>query len=232
MIIDYNVTKDDRKKLVEAISDIESVKAEYQGAPDFSYHIGKIKVNRSGKVDVPLHDAKELILQLRERGFEAIDPLKEIMEQDEDAVDEEKTDEVSGTCISMPKSLLSEAGIENLKKIVDSKKNLICKAIGASELPIEISEDKISFPWFRHWDSPEELNAYTHLISALCDMAKDAKRVTAKEKETDNDKYAFRCFLLRLGFIGDEYKADRKVLLRNLSGSSAFRSGKKGSDAE
>ena len=51
--------------------------------------------------------------------------------------------------------------------------------------------------------------------------------VTAKEKETDNPKYAFRCFLLRLGFIGDEYKADRKILLRNLSGSSAFRTGKK-----
>lgn len=43
----------------------------------------------------------------------------------------------------------------------------------------------------------------------------------------DNEKYAFRCFLLRLGFIGDEYKADRKVLLKNLSGSSAFKDGAK-----
>jgi len=56
-------------------------------------------------------------------------------------------------------------------------------------------------------------------------MAKTQKRVTAKEKDTDNDKYAFRCFLLRLGFIGDEYKAARKILLRNLSGSGAFKSG-------
>ena len=46
-----------------------------------------------------------------------------------------------------------------------------------------------------------------------------------KEKETDNDKYAFRCFLLRLGFIGSEYKAERKILLRNLTGSSAFKNG-------
>ncbi len=44
--------------------------------------------------------------------------------------------------------------------------------------------------------------------------------------ETDNDKYAFRCFLLRLGFIGDEYKAARKILLGNLTGNSAFRHGK------
>ena len=57
-------------------------------------------------------------------------------------------------------------------------------------------------------------------------MSKDAKRITAKEKPVDNEKYAFRCFLLRPGFIGGEYKTDRKILLRNLSGSSAFKSGK------
>lgn len=56
-------------------------------------------------------------------------------------------------------------------------------------------------------------------------MARNAKRVVAKEKETDNDKYAFRCFLLRLGFIGAEFKTERKILLRNLVGTSAFRSG-------
>ena len=72
---------------------------------------------------------------------------------------------------------------------------------------------------------PDEVRAYTHFITALCEMARNQKRVTAKEKETDNDKYAFRCFLLRLGFIGADYKTERKILLRNLSGSSAFRNG-------
>jgi hypothetical protein len=38
-----------------------------------------------------------------------------------------------------------------------------------------------------------------------------------------NEKYTFRCFLLRLGFIGPEYKDERKILLRNLSGSSAYK---------
>ena len=60
-----------------------------------------------------------------------------------------------------------------------------------------------------------------------------AKRVTAKEKEVDNDKYAFRCFLLRLGFIGAEFKTERKILLQTLTGSAAFKSGaKKGGDAK
>ena len=56
-------------------------------------------------------------------------------------------------------------------------------------------------------------------------MSVTQKRVNAAEKEVDNEKYAFRCFLLRLGFIGSEYKTQRKILLRNLTGSSACKSG-------
>lgn len=85
---------------------------------------------------------------------------------------------------------------------------------------------------FADGSNPEAVKAYTHFVSALYDMARNQKRVTAKEKETDNDKYAFRCFLLRLGFIGEDYKAERKILLRNLSGSSAFKSPKGGADDE
>ena len=63
-------------------------------------------------------------------------------------------------------------------------------------------------------------------------MALNQKRITAKEKPVDNDKYAFRCFLLRLGFIGEDYKTERKILLRNLSGSSAFKNGAKKTEVE
>jgi hypothetical protein len=48
-----------------------------------------------------------------------------------------------------------------------------------------------------------------------------------KQREVENPKYSFRCFLLGLGFIGDEYKAARKILLKNLDGSAAFKSGSK-----
>ena len=69
---------------------------------------------------------------------------------------------------------------------------------------------------------PEEIQAYMNFIAALSAMAKEAKRVTTKEKEVESEKYAFRCFLLRLGFIGAESKAHRKILLSKLSGSAAF----------
>ena len=120
--------------------------------------------------------------------------------------------------------------IVNLNHLVESKATLIKKALGVEDLTISAEDDKISFPWFTGYPAPEEISAYAKFIGKLCGMAKTQKRVTAKEKDVDNDKYAFRCFLLRLGFIGAEYKADRKILLKNLTGSSAFKGG--ASDAD
>ena len=82
------------------------------------------------------------------------------------------------------------------------------------------------FPWFDDIDE-DEARAYTHFISALCEFTNERKRISAKYHEVENEKYAFRCFLLRLGFIGPEFKADRKILLKNLTGSSAFKNGGK-----
>ena len=81
----------------------------------------------------------------------------------------------------------------------------------------------MSFAWFQFTTNPDEVSAYTEFVSRLCDLARKLKRVSSCTNQSDNDKYAFRCFLLRLGFIGDEYKKARKVLLKNLTGNSAFR---------
>ena len=132
-----------------------------------------------------------------------------------------------GLVIEMPRSSFTDAALDNLKKLVESKGSLIKKALGVETLELEITDDKVRFPWFEDGTDPEAVKAYTHLVAALCEMARAQKRVTAKEKDTDNDKYAFRCFLLRLGFIGSAYKEERKILLQNLSGSSAFKDGQK-----
>lgn len=135
-----------------------------------------------------------------------------------------------GLCISMPRNSFTDTALENVKAIIQVKGELIRHALRLDDLPIKISEEEVSFPWFEEMPSPEEVQAYTHFISALCEMARIQKRITVKEKETPNEKYAFRCFLLRLGFIGKEYKEERKILLRNLTGSSAFKGGAKNDD--
>ena len=114
---------------------------------------------------------------------------------------------------------------ENLQKIIANKQILFQRAFRTDSTEIEITEEKINFTWFLYTADGDEIAAYTQFISRLCDMARDAKRVSSKSTETDNDKYTFRCFLLRLGFIGKEYKTARKILLRNLTGNSAFRCG-------
>jgi len=131
-----------------------------------------------------------------------------------------------GLVIEMPRSSFTDTALDNLRRLVESKNNLIKKALGTETLELEITDDKVRFPWFEDGTDPDAVKAYTHFVTALCEMARVQKRVTAKEKETDNDKYAFRCFLLRLGFIGTAYKEERKILLRNLTGSSAFKTPK------
>lgn len=213
MKIDFNCTGVDRKKLVNAIATITGESPKYLGAPTFAYQVGAYHIDKSGTVTdteaTAPEDVDNLIARLREEGFSA---------------DSDVQDGAAGICISVPASQFSDAALNNLRSIIASKRVLICKALGVEELPVEATDTKVSFPWFPYGVTPEELRTYDLFICKLCEMARNQKRVTATEKPTDNDKYAFRCFLLRLGFIGSEYKTQRKILLRNLTGSSAFKS--------
>ena len=210
MIINYKVTKDERKKLVEAIAEIRGETAVYKGAPTVSYSVGNITIDKVGQVDIPiLSEAAPIIKTLIERGFQAEDPF----EKPCDAL-----------AIQMPRKFFTNKALENLQKLIKSKETLIKKAFETDDLSIEITDKTVSFSWFKETDG-EIVKAYTQFIEALCKMAREAKRVVAKEKIVENEKYAFRCFLLRLGFIGEEYKQSRKILLKNLKGSSAFKNG-------
>lgn len=225
MIINYNITGTDRKKLVSAIAEYAGEKAKYLGAPSFAYQVGGYIISVNGQVTIEDTCAAPALARfLREEGFQAEDSLADCV-ADEEIEEPTETDETDGAYISMPRDLFTDASLENLKGILAAKGNLIKKALGVENLPMEVTDTAVSFLWFHGTPSPEELKAYGAFICKMCEMARNQKRVTAKEKTTDNDKYAFRCFLLRLGFIGDEFKAERKILLRNLTGSSAFRSG-------
>ena len=110
----------------------------------------------------------------------------------------------------------------NFINLVAAKQELLKQALKTDDLSIVQEEDKVTFPWFTDTD-PDATFAHMLLITKMVEMAEKQKRISAKQKEIVNPKYEFRCFLLRLGFIGDEYKGTRKVLLKNLSGSAAFK---------
>ena len=214
----YRRTGADRKALVEKIGEYTGEKPVYLRVPTCAYQAGRYHVDREGTVTGEDDgDLLQLIAFLEEAGFTA---------EIEDCPIEGGEPEGTGLTVEMPRACLNDGALENLRKIIASKEALIKKALGAQDLRIEVTEDRIAFPWFGD-TAPEEAMAYTRFIEALCRMAREAKRITAKEKPVDNEKYAFRCFLLRLGFIGDDYKADRKILMKDLAGSAAFRNGGK-----
>ena len=195
MTITIHAQGAERKRLVKTISDWLGVPAKYCGAPTFNYEVDYFTIDRNGSLSFDDRVDSEVIERLLQHIYD------EGFDIDQSHTDAE--DEPCGVCISMPKSLFTDSSLENLKALIAAKGGLIKKALGVPDLPLEITDTKVSFPWFPATPTPDEMKAY----------------------DIENEKYAFRCFLLRLGFIGDEYKAARKILLKNLSGSSAFRNG-------
>ena len=230
MKIKYNVTGTRRKELVKVIADTTGAQARYMGMPSAAYEIDYLTVTKDGELifddRADSEEIEHLLEAIAAAGFECEPQETEEPEDGEvsEANESMTQSEATGLTVEIP---LNKVNIVNLTKMLEAKGNLIKKALDISSTQIEVKEDRVAFPWFSEVDA-DEAKAYTHFIAALCEMSRNAKRVTATEKEVDNEKYAFRCFLLRLGFIGTEFKAERKILLKNLTGSSAFRNGGSG----
>ena len=228
MEIRYNVTGAKRKELVKVISDATGARAEYKFMPTCNYEIDYFTVTKDGTLlfddRADSEEVEQVLETIAAAGFEceAHDGEKLPTEEESKAIDTAPQNKTVGLMVEIP---LDKVAVGNLTKLLDAKGGLIKKALGVDTLPIEIQEDRAAFPWFPELPDADSVKAYTHFISALCEMSKNAKRVTVTEKAVDNEKYAFRCFLLRLGFIGSEYKTERKILLKNLTGSSAFKNG-------
>ena len=232
MQVRYNVTGAKRKELVKVIADATGAKAEYKFMPTCNYEIDYFTVTKDGTLEFDDRADSEEVEQVLEAiaaaGFDC--ELQDGAEETAEEISEEAQNAPRGESVGLTVEIpLDKVSVGNLTKLIDAKAALIKKALGTEDIRIEVKEDKVAFPWFNAPD-PDHAAAYTKFIAALCEMSRNAKRVTAKEKEVENEKYAFRCFLLRLGFIGIEYKKDRKILLENLSGSSAFKNG--GADHE
>ncbi len=212
MKINYNVNSKERKALVDKISEITKTPAKYLGVPSCAYQVGHFTIGRNGELSfndqANIGEVELLIERLSEAGFEAEIQIEE-----------------TNLVIQMPRTYFTDTGLENLEKLIKAKGSLIKKALNVDFLSIEKDEERISFPWFQGMPDAEEIKAYTIFITKLCEMANKQQRITATEKPVENEKYAFRCFLLRLGFIGSEFKNERKILLSRLTGSSAFRTG-------
>lgn len=235
MRTEYHVTGDRRKEMVKTIETILGENAVYMRMPTCAFQIGDFTVTKDGALEwsdgIDSAVVERVIAGLEEAGFTAPAPtvsdestLPEPATVCEESPEEAVPVEASpvGLTVEFPRSSLSDEALTNLRKIIDSKASLLKKAIGTDCLDIIVTDDKIAFPWFPEPDA-DSFVTYARLIDSLCEMARSAKRVTATDHPVESERYAMRCFLIRLGFTGPECKKMRNLLLRNLSGSSAFR---------
>ena len=210
MIIEFGLTGNDRKELVKAVREIIRVPAEYQYMPTCAYKIGRdYMVIKEGNLEISdSADSKEkehLLSELKNRGYSI-------------SFEEES----NSLTVEMPLNLVDERTLNRIRRIIENKGELFKAAFKTDSLEINLTEKTVEFPWFTI-EQDSDADVYCKFISMLCEFAKNQSRINNKPETTDNPKYTMRCYLLRLGMIGAEYKAVRKVLLRNLSGSSAFR---------
>ena len=214
MEIKYNLTGTERKALVKTVSNIIGEKFKYLGAPSFAYQIGDdCTVTSDGtlKISNDTDNDENIDIADTNKDFES---------------------ETIGCSIGLPISKLSDKPcndkiIANLKAIIAGKMTLFQKAVGTDkELKVEWNKDEIWFDWFDSVIPNKKLGLYISLFKALYQMAEKAVRVNTKDKPVDNEKFAMRTFLNRIGLSGIEYKPLRKELMRNLSGDGAFRYGR------
>ena len=222
MVLHFNVKGESRKAMVTAIEKEIGGKARYLGVPSCAYEIGNYTVVRNGELEFGDFDDIDEVAPIVDACVMATGITPAEWEENKDA-EETETEDTMELTVTLP---FTKVNVGNLTSLLEAKGSLIKDALGITDLRFEMNEDSVSFPWFSKVE-PEEAMTYTKFSTAICEMTMKQKRITAKPKENENEKYAFRCFLLRLGFIGDEYKADRKLLLSKLNGSSAFKSGTK-----
>ena len=215
-----------RKEMVKALAELLGHEPRYCKAPTFAYEFNIGTLDR----DATLHllpslnvgAAEQLVKHLEARGF--------ICKIEDDTCGSEiqplsPAEEANYYTVCIGAEKINPGVLAKLEAVIAGKVTLLRKALGDSNLEIRKTAGGYEFPWFQTESSPEEREAYATLIEKLIAFAGTLHRVTAKDKQVDNEKYAMRCFLLRLGFIGEEYKKARAILLRNLEGNSAFRSG-------
>ena len=210
MTITYH--SQNRKELVKAISEIIGIQAVYQFMPTCAYKIGECyTVTKEGNLEISdFADSKEaehLIEELKKRGYDVPDTAEP---------------ESTKLTIQMPADFFDEHTLGNLQQICENKAALFKAAFQTDSLDIISSDEKVEFPWFKV-EQDGDADAYCTFISVLCEFAKNQGRINRKPDTSDNPKYTMRCFLIRLGMVGAEFKAARKVILRHLSGNSAFR---------
>lgn len=207
-IIKQQVLGQERKIIAAVLGEVLEAPVKYAGVPSCAYEVAGWKISKEGFLISPPFDAEDA---------PAVKTVMDALKIAGGAAEGRLEVQISAEGAD-------EAALSNLDKILKSKETLIRKSLEAQgEIAASIEEDKLIFGFFKATINKDEISACVLLIMRIWEQAQVLKRVVVREQAVDNEKYAFRCFLLRLGFIGDRYRLERKVLLARLEGNMAFK---------
>ena len=232
MKIKFVLENGKRRTLANALGEAMNAEVRYLGAPTFCFEVGGCLLDRDGLVDIPVEATPiEVLSKLAAAGFhaEGIGPGPKVPAQEKPMHEETEQAEPAGEgfIISIPAQDFNSRTRDNLNKLLAAEGGLIMAALGVGRLQYSEDHGYLAFDLYDSQPEQKELDACTDLLNALYTTAREQVRVTAKaQADIDNPKYAMRCFLLKLGFIGPEYKETRSLLLSRLPGNASFKSGK------
>ena len=194
MTIYYNAQ--DRKPLVKAISEFTGADAVYMRTPTYAYQIDYFTVTREGNLEfddrADSEEIEGLLEFLAERGFIAevadTEPAETASEEVSADTDSAEHGESVGLTVEVP---LEGTAVDNLTKLLKAKGRLIRKALAVDKLSIEVTDSTVRFPWFANCGA-DECKAYTHFISALCELAANAKRRAEDSAEKSHRLIGFQ----------------------------------------
>ena len=233
-----------RRELVDAIGTLTGNKMRYQGPPNFMYTDGTFSIDREGNLIVEeyvlnLGVLKELAAQKliddswdEDRSILSIDipigahtaksltNLIQIIWNKEDLINKAVG---ATTGFQISHRFIERLLVEPQTSI--SEFLFLWESLGGEEATrgITFDDKKIHFIGFPYTEEPEWIRAYMDLATAICKEALITKKVKCEQAVSDNERYYFRVWLVRIGFTGDSFKSSRKVLLSNLEGNCAFR---------
>lgn len=244
LIYSFKVNGLERKQLAQVLADVVSEQVKYAGPPSFAYTIGDWHIDRNGLIVTPEFETTEL--EPLRQVLEALKNAGAVAEGD-GTVSISMAGHNGATLRNIVNLLWSKQIL--LQKALDRQKNIVSSDLvqainavpidsiedfveaineagiseGTGDLIFDAATQTLKFGFSNASLNTDEAFAFIMLCWRINQQAKQQKFTSVKQKETENDKYAMRCWLLRLGFVGKAYKAERKVLLEKLTGNSAFR---------
>lgn len=242
----FKATGVERKQVANIISETIRQEATYDGAPKFSYRAGGWVIDREGIVTSPetaLEDKEDICLV-----FEALNSNGVVVEGNGTVTF--SLDDHNGNSLRnvvnliwckqrliqkalgretdiLPESLVSVLNAVPIESLDDFAKAVndgidTGTIVGDSDLDFDVAEKTVSFSFSNASVDFNDVAAFIALCWQINEQGKRQKFTSTKQKEVENDKYAMRCFLLKLGFVGEAFKVERKVLLAKLDGNAAY----------